>query len=180
MVPGVQWLLVTEGVLGALAFIWAIQSGSVIPYSFDLYSLFTGVWMALLLTAVNFGLFFFGRRFDFAEPVYKLFEEEIFPSLGKASLGSLVLIAIVAGFSEELMFRGMLQPRMGLVAASTLFGFLHGPDYRLWALALWAALVGGLLGLVYEETENIVIPMLIHTVYDAIALMYIRWSSTRP
>ncbi|MGH9318379.1 MAG: lysostaphin resistance A-like protein, partial [Vicinamibacteria bacterium] len=124
---------------------------------------------------LNLGLFFLGRRFGFTRAVYAFLEEDIFPLVRRASLGELLLGAAMAGFSEELLFRGLLQPRIGLVATSLLFGLLHGPSRGLSPLAVWAGGAGCLLGLVYSSTGNLLLPTLIHALYDAVALLYVRY-----
>ena len=168
-----------ELTLGIVALVWAMRSDSDIAYRLDIESFLVALGLSVVLAIANFGLFFLGRRFEFTRHVYAFFDDEIFPLLREATVIDIVVLAAVAGFSEELLFRGMLQPRMGLVASSLLFGLLHGPDYKLWPFALWAAVVGAGLGLVYRETNNIAIPMLVHGMYDALALAYIRWTTPR-
>jgi len=42
-----------------------------------------------------------------------------------ARLPDLFLISLIAGFAEEMLFRGILQAKVGIVAASLVFGLLH-------------------------------------------------------
>ena len=176
MVGVLRGLVIGELALGVVALVWALQSETSIPYRVDAETVFVALGFTVVLAAVNFALFFVGRRFEFTGHVYAFFDDEIFPLLREATVIDIVVLAAIAGFSEELFFRGMLQPRMGLVASSLLFGLLHGPDYKLWPFALWAAAVGMGFGLVYRETENMAIPMLVHAFYDGLALAYIRWT----
>lgn len=155
---------------------WWLESGTVIPFSLGASTWSrVAVWTAVL-AVVNFGLFRAGRRRGFARPVYQFFEEDVFPMVRDASLLDIAVVASVAGFAEELLFRGMLQPRMGIAASSVLFGVLHGPEAKLWPLALWATLMGALFGVMYRESENMAVPMLVHGLYDALALYAIRRS----
>ena len=169
-------LVIGELALGMVALVWALRSETSILYGVDAKTLLVALGLTVVLAAVNFGLFFVGRRFEFTRHVYAFFDDEIFPLLREATVIDIVVLAAVAGFSEELLFRGMLQPRMGIIASSLLFGLLHGPDYKLWPFAVWAAAVGAGLGLVYRETENMAVPMLAHAFYDGLALAYIRWT----
>jgi membrane protease YdiL (CAAX protease family) len=84
----------------------------------------------------------------------------------------IVLLAALSGVSEELLFRGALQPSVGLAAASLLFGALHlvNPAY-----ALWATGVGALFGVTYASTANLVVPMAMHATYNFLALLYLRY-----
>lgn len=169
-------LVIGELALGLVALVWAVQSETTIPYHVDLEAFLVAVALTAVLALVNFALFSAGRKFAFTQGVYDFFDHEIFPLLREVTVVDIVVLATIAGFSEELLFRGMLQPRMGLVASSLLFGLLHGPDVKLWPFALWAAAVGAGFGLVYRETENMAIPMLVHAFYDGLALAYIRWT----
>ena len=46
-------------------------------------------------------------------------------TIGVMALPDLLLLAMASGLGEELLFRGALQPRVGLVWASLLFGCVH-------------------------------------------------------
>jgi membrane protease YdiL (CAAX protease family) len=89
----------------------------------------------------------------------------------------MVALAVLSGVSEELFFRGVLQPILGLTVASVLFGLLHwlGLVY-----AAWAASVGVLLGLVYTTTGNLVVPATMHTVHNLAVLLYLRYRRVEP
>jgi len=96
---------------------------------------------------------------------------------------------LLIGPGEELLFRGVVQGRLrevlgpvaGILLASTVFAFLH-----------WFALTGGsaagnfvalgilvgpslVFGAAYELTDNIVVPSLIHGIYNAtlFTLLYV-------
>jgi membrane protease YdiL (CAAX protease family) len=58
-----------------------------------------------------------------------------------------VVIALLVGFGEELLFRGLLQPTFGLLIASVSFGFLHFASVRTWKASLFHAAVASGLGL---------------------------------
>ncbi len=97
--------------------------------------------------------------------------------LGRLSLGGVLFLALLSGVAEEAFFRGALQPKVGLIAASLLFGLAHFVPRR--GLAVWgpAAAVAGLaLGLLFEWTGNLVAPVAAHAVVNGLNL---RWL-TRP
>jgi hypothetical protein len=171
-----RWLLVPELVLGTVGLVWAVFGAEPWPQ----YRLSGGVLLVAsgftaAFTVFNFGLFFAGRRYRFAPAVYAFLEEDIFPIVRRASLAELVLGASMAGLAEELFFRGVLQPRIGLVAASLVFGILHGPSRGLLPLAAWAAVAGCFLGLLHDATGNLALPTLVHALYDLVALLYVRY-----
>jgi uncharacterized protein len=89
-----------------------------------------------------------------------------------------ILIAAAAGFGEELLFRGLLQNLAtlqfggvpALVATSVIFAFLH---FMSKAYVVFAFVFSLYLGVIYVVTGNILVPMLAHGIYDAVAL----WAS---
>jgi membrane protease YdiL (CAAX protease family) len=174
-----RWLLVPELGLGITGILWAVLSRTedVGPASYAASPglVLASIGLTVVFAAGNFGLFFAGRGQAFTRGVYEFLEGAIFPLVRQASLAELLLGAAMAGFSEELFFRGLLQPWIGLPAASLVFGLLHGPSRELWPLAVWATGAGALLGLVYSATENLLLPTLVHALYDAAALLYVRY-----
>lgn len=91
--------------------------------------------------------------------------------------GGALGVALLAGFGEEFLFRGVIQaglegplgPGMALVAASLLFGFAHALSL---AYFLGATLIGAYLGLVYQLTGNLLIVCLVHALYDWLVIRY--------
>lgn len=91
----------------------------------------------------------------------------------------IALIALAAGVSEEILFRGVLQgyaaahlPALAaVIAPNVLFGLLHA---RTLLYAAIAAAVGCWLGLVYLWTDNLLAPIVAHTLYDVVALEVTR------
>ena len=168
-------LLLGELALLAVALVWAFLGSLPIPTDFSGDSFRTALWVTLGLALVNFSLFSVTRRARFGRNAHRFLEQEIFPLVREASAWELLVAAALAGAAEELLFRGLLQPRIGLLATSALFGYLHGPSRNLVALAVWAGAVGAALGLVFRVTGNLVVPVLAHALYDALALFYIRY-----
>jgi membrane protease YdiL (CAAX protease family) len=82
-------------------------------------------------------------------------------------LGALV-IGVTAGLGEELVFRGVLQPRLGILLANLLFTAMHAAQYNLDGL-LSVFIVGLLLGLVRKLT-NTTTSAVVHGLYDLILI----------
>ena len=99
--------------------------------------------------------------------------EELAPRLvDGARRWDLVLVSVFSGVGEEAFFRGALQPLVGLVAASLIFGALHvGPDRRYLVWTVWAVLAGFLFGALYEVTEGLLAPILAHAGHNAATLL---------
>ncbi len=87
-------------------------------------------------------------------------------------------IALAAGFGEEMLFRGALQPLfvqwtsplVGLIAASLLFGAVHAATP---AYFLFATIVGLYLGSITLWTGEILSVSIAHALYDFLAIMYL-------
>lgn len=92
-------------------------------------------------------------------------------ALEGASGRDVLVLALASGTAEELLFRGALQPALGLVVTSLLFGAVHFvPSRRLLPWTAWAAVMGLLLGLLYEHTGSIAGCVLAHVAINAINL----------
>jgi membrane protease YdiL (CAAX protease family) len=105
---------------------------------------------------------------------------EMFPD---AHIGQFALVALLAGVGEELLFRGVIQtllvdwtnPVAGLLIASLVFGAAHALSKLYFLLA---TLIGVLFGWLVLHFNDLVAPMVAHSVYDFVALVYI--SGSRP
>ena len=94
--------------------------------------------------------------------------------LGRLDWRRCLLLAALSGVAEETLFRGMLQPRVGLVAASLLFGLAHFVPRR--ALLPWTLMsltAGFLLGWLFDTTGNLVAPVVAHAGINAVNLRFV-------
>lgn len=87
-----------------------------------------------------------------------------------------LVLAVCSGIAEEIFFRGVLLPELGLVVSSALFGLLHPLGI---AYVLWATAAGAGFGALYLATGSLVAPALAHGTYNLIALGYLRRRSGR-
>lgn len=76
-----------------------------------------------------------------------------------------VLIALMAAVGEELLFRGALQPLIGLLPMAALFGLLHLTSV---AHVILASLLGLLLGWLYQWSGSLWPPMAAHFWVDLV------------
>jgi uncharacterized protein len=104
-----------------------------------------------------------------------LVEEHLTPYLAGASAGGIVLLSLMAGIAEEVLFRGVIQAGLadrlpvGLAVgiAALLFGVAH---WLTTAYAVLATLIGVYLGIIFLVTENLLAPAVTHALYDIVAL----------
>ncbi len=131
-----------------------------------LFGLFAGVLTAC--GTVTLGVFLYRLL-----PTLRKISDELAPRLvDGAKRGDLVLVSVFSGIGEEAFFRGALQPELGLMATSVLFGVLHvGPDRRYLVWTLWAVGAGFLFGFLYERTGGLLAPMTAHVLHNAATLL---------
>jgi membrane protease YdiL (CAAX protease family) len=110
--------------------------------------------------------------------IRKLLLNTLGPGLHRYHWTDLFILAAIAGVSEELLFRGVIQPWIetswgitaGLIGSNIVFGLVHAvtPLY-----AVLAAVVGIYLGLSldYGGDRNLLIPIIIHGFYDFLAFV---------
>jgi CAAX protease family protein len=113
----------------------------------------------------------------------RLVAERIAPLFRSASVWQLAMISAVAGLGEEMLFRGWLQtwigdvvgppygPVVGLLLASSAFAACHALSR---AYAVVVLLVGLYLGLLMMVTGSVLAPVVAHSLYDFVALLWIR------
>jgi membrane protease YdiL (CAAX protease family) len=92
---------------------------------------------------------------------------------------ALVAVAVASAAGEELLFRGLLVPVVGVVAPSVVFGALHqvrGPGR--WGWMLWATLMGLAFGAVFAATGSLAGPLVAHAAINHANLRFLR--DTRP
>jgi membrane protease YdiL (CAAX protease family) len=91
----------------------------------------------------------------------------------KLNIGQIIFISICAGVGEELLFRGAVQPMLGIWITSILFVLLHGYlnpfNLPLTLYGIYMILVIGVMGLMTEYI-GILAAMIAHTLIDIILL----------
>jgi predicted enzyme related to lactoylglutathione lyase/membrane protease YdiL (CAAX protease family) len=104
-----------------------------------------------------------------------LVEEHLTPYLAGASAGGIVLLSLMAGVGEEVLFRGAIQVALAerlpawlaVGIAALLFGVAH---WLTMSYAVFATLIGVYLGTLFLVTGNLLVPAGTHALYDVVAL----------
>jgi uncharacterized protein len=104
-----------------------------------------------------------------------LVESHVTPYLAGASAGGIVLLSLMAGVGEEVLFRGVIQAGLGerlpawlaVGIAALLFGLAH---WLTMSYAVFATLIGAYLGILFLVTGNLLVPAVTHALYDIVAL----------
>lgn len=106
---------------------------------------------------------------------------ELRPFVKDVSTIGIVMLALTSSLGEELLFRGLLEPWLGLWLQALLFGVLHqmaGPSRWVWAA--WATVVGLLFGGIFELTGSLAGPLVAHAVVNGLNLAYLRGHDPGP
>ncbi|MFO8109534.1 MAG: type II CAAX endopeptidase family protein [Thermoplasmata archaeon] len=95
-----------------------------------------------------------------------------------------VLSVILVAPAGELLFRGTIQGRLregfgpvpSIVVSSVLFGSLHLFNYTGGVLPVAMTVsvivvIGCILGMLYERTDNLAVPILVHGIYNVVLLL---------
>ena len=167
------------GVLGgvALLLVWSRRGSPLLhpaprwalpPESAHAWSLALGLVFACLLVL---GSRFTVQRYEWARRLHA----ELRPFARGLSPMGLVVLAILSSLGEELLFRGLLQPWMGLLPQALLFGIVHQlPGPSRWVWASWAFAVGLVFGAMFEWTGSLVGPLAAHALVNALNLDYLK------
>jgi membrane protease YdiL (CAAX protease family) len=103
------------------------------------------------------------------------------PAIHGAGDGTLLALAGASAVGEELLFRGLLVPLVGVVVASIVFGALHQVrgQARWWWMG-WATAMGLLFAVVYRATGSLLGPITAHAAINAANLRYLRDNDPSP
>jgi membrane protease YdiL (CAAX protease family) len=172
-VPVVKLALCFYGGLFAVALAWSTWSGRSVFYASPtaaeagvapLLDIAAGlavaaatIWLSRLIT----------ERTKWGDAMGRALAELV----GKRSLRECIFLAVVSGVAEEAFFRGVLQPMLGWLLASLIFGLVHFVPRR--EMLPWTgfALAAGLvLGALFEATGNLVAPIVAHVGINAVNL----------
>jgi hypothetical protein len=134
-----------------------------------------GVLTAGGLAAIQFVLLRIVPERGPVRALRRLYRELLFPLFRASTPLEILVISMLAGIGEEVLFRGAMQPEWGLIATSVIFGAFHVGGRLTAVLGIWAACTGALLGWLAIATGGLLAPIVAHIAYDALALSYLRW-----
>ena len=159
------------GALGACGILDAYFSHGVLPTDQDWWafvkSLGLGVFIGLTLVCLSRLLV---MRFAWARTLSEEFKVLLGPLNGK----EIALLAGLSGVAEELLFRGVLQPALGLWLTSAIFGLVHvGPNRRFLPWTFMAAVAGLCFGVALHITGSLVAPVVAHFTINYLNLRHL-------
>lgn len=164
--------------LVAIVLGWLLNVDPFTDLTFNEQSLANG----LLLTLPLVLLFFAMQQLPYVplQHIRTLLLETLGARLHRCHWTDLLILAAIAGFSEEALFRGVLQPWLenitsltaGLILSNVAFALVHAVTPLYAALAMLMGLYLG-MSLDYGGERNLLTPIVIHALYDFIAFTVI-------
>lgn len=91
------------------------------------------------------------------------------------SVASIFVIAFVVAFSEEVLFRGVLQTTFGYIIASTIFVLLHTRYLKKPVLLILLIFTSFFIGFLFEVTNNLMVTIVFHFLVDFVLGLYIKF-----
>jgi uncharacterized protein len=84
-------------------------------------------------------------------------------------------IAAVVAISEELLFRGVIQTKVGLILASLIFAIIHYRYLFNWFLFTNIVILSLFIGYLYEWSNNLALTIVMHFTIDFLLGIYIKY-----
>jgi membrane protease YdiL (CAAX protease family) len=120
-------------------------------------------------------LLIFNYAFEEQFPSFKAFRHILMQMIGAASIPASIYLAVLSAVGEELLFRGAIQPELGLIGTALLFGLLHlGPQGLVSIWTLWAILTGLLFGFMFQQTQSLLPVIISHILVNAVSMLRLR------
>ncbi|MBD0337102.1 MAG: CPBP family intramembrane metalloprotease [Cyanobacteria bacterium Co-bin13] len=170
---------VTAIVLLLIARLWLFfDTASLLPVRFSLPDVLIGMGVGLGITVISSIAYqvwpLYRRNADFY--LKFVLEPLIWPDL--------LWMGLLPGLSEELLFRGVMLPAIGLNSFGILisglsFGVLHLSGPQQWGYVAWATVVGFILAISAVVTGNLLVPILAHILTNLISSFFWKFKQAR-
>ena len=126
-----------------------------------------GLAVALAVVALSR---FTVHRFEWARRLHTDFRSLLGPLSGR----EILILAVASAVGEELLFRGALQPMIGIWPQAVVFALLHiGPGTRFLPWTLSAFAVGLVFGWLFQATGDLGGPIVAHFAINFMNLHFI-------
>lgn len=161
---------VTAVVLLLCSRLWLLLdvSTTMLPVQWSGLSVVLGIAIGLGITAASAVMYRIWKAYrDSADYYLELVIKPL-------ALPDLIWLGLLPGMSEELLFRGVMLPALGLtwfglVLSSLCFGILHFSGSEQWSYVIWATVIGVVLGLSAVLTGNLLVPIVAHITTNLIS-----------
>jgi membrane protease YdiL (CAAX protease family) len=162
-------MAVTAILLLIVAKVWQkLASVVMLPVQIDLNSILLGIGLAVGISVASSILYRIWPAYRESADYYLelVLKPLIWPDL--------IWLGLLPGLSEELLFRGVMLPALGLnwfalIFSSVLFGVLHLSGMQQWPYVIWATIIGFVLGYSALATGNLFVPILAHIITNLVS-----------
>lgn len=166
---------ITAVVLLVIAKLWQqLDPTPQLPLRWSDKDFLWGLGLAVVVTGGSALLYQFWPRYRLAADTYlSLILKPLWWS-------DLFWLGLLPGLSEELLFRGVMLPALGLNwvglgTSSLCFGILHMSSPQQWPYVIWATCVGLVLGYGAIATGNLLVPVVAHIVTNIVSSLFWKW-----
>jgi len=97
----------------------------------------------------------------------------------KRNIVHIGVIAAFVAFSEEVLFRGIIQTEFGIIVSSIIFALVHYRYLFNWFLFCNIIFLSFVIGFIYMKTGNLAVTITMHFVIDFLLGLSIRVRRTR-
>lgn len=177
--------LIGEGLLIALGLLWIALREIPVAWGCSWAIVGTALLLTAPLIAVNVFLFLGRDGPRLHHPAWRLFANRyVRPLCAELTPLPALLVALLAGLGEEIVFRGVLltelRPLLGdwgaVVVSGVVFGWVHflGLWRDFWPVFVLYCLFGIALGAIYLAAMNLTLLVLIHSLYDFVVICLVH------
>lgn len=165
---------VTAIVLLLAARIWLLFDPVLLPFRWSLIGVLWGVSLGLGITIASSIVYrLWGDYRSSADYYLALIIQPL-------ALPDLIWLGLLPGLSEELLFRGVMLPSIGLnwyglLISSLCFGVMHFSGSQQWSYVIWATTIGLVLGWGALESGNLLVPVVAHIVTNLLSSCIWKW-----
>jgi membrane protease YdiL (CAAX protease family) len=171
-----------EAALLLVAAIWMPYANvSLLPkFHFATTAILWGFVFAFASATISILCLTLGKRLPLLNELKTMTDEVLAPIIAQLCPADILLISVVSGFCEEVLFRGIMQAQFGLWITSIIFGLFHDPGLKHKAYVILAALAGLGLGYVYQLTGNLWSCISAHIMHNLISMLLLRYWNKSP
>lgn len=166
---------ITAIILLVIAKVWIrLDPLPQVPLQWNVQHMLVGFSLGLGITGLSALIYQTWPRYRAAADLYlqMILKPLLWPDL--------LWLGLLPGLSEELLFRGVMLPALGLnwgglIASSCCFGILHLSGPQQWPYVIWATIVGLALGYSVLVTGNLLVPITAHIITNLLSSMSWKW-----
>lgn len=172
-------IALTSIVLLVVSRLWlSLDSVERLPLKVSLTHTAVGLGLGLAITAASTLMFVLWTAYRRSAEFYLKFV------LKPLVLPDVIWLGLLPGLSEELLFRGVMLPALGLtplglIVSSLCFGVLHLSGIRQWPYVVWATVIGLVLGGSAIATGNLWVPMVAHVITNLVSSFFWKLREVR-